>query len=399
MTTKKPYPSGSRQILVVTHYYAAHGGGIERVAARLIEELAYGDSLRFVWAASATDPLPERPAFQPLPMSTFNALERLTGLPWPVWGPRSLERLRRAVQVSDIVWLHDTLYLGNMLAYRWAKKMGKPVVITQHIAPIPYKNPVLRWVMEKADKLFTRPMLKGAGQALFISDRVAEEYYRNVRFVRAVKIIPNGVEGRVFHMPLVEKRRYLRQQFALKEDQPVLLFVGRFVEKKGMEVIRCLAKLLPGWRFWLAGRGPVDPAKWLLPNVHVFADRSGETLAELYHAADILILPSYGEGFPLVIQEAMSCGLPVMCSPKTAAGSFLARPLLCLAEVWPKDPQLTANVWAQKLKSLALPLNHPHHELTNFAQTHWDWKLIGDAYIEVFRSLLSTVQKGAARGA
>ncbi len=389
MKESKSYLATSRQVLVVTHYYGPHGGGIERVSERLVYELAQTEAYHFVWAASAVDPLPERPPYKPLPMSTLNLLEKTIGIPWPVWGPNSLLRLKHAVRNADIVWLHDTLYLGNMLAYFWAKKFGKPVVITQHIAPIPYKNPILRRVMQYADKFFTRPMLKGASQTLFISDRVAEDYYRAVQFSRTVKIIPNGVDSRVYHMPLVEKRHYLRQQFALKADQPVLLFVGRFVEKKGMEAIRCMAKLLPGWRFWLAGRGPTDPAKWLLPNVHVFHDRMGETLAELYHAADILILPSYGEGFPLVIQEAMSCGLPVMCSPKTAAGSFLAKPLLCLAEVWPKDPQLTANVWTQKLQSLSLPLKHPHHELADFAQTHWDWRLIANAYVEVFRSLPS----------
>ena len=379
----------SRVVLVVSHYYGAHGGGIERVADKLIREMARISPFHFSWAASNTDAKPEGPSLSVLPMQTFNLLERFLGIPWPVWGPNSLRRLKRAVAASDLVWLHDTLYLGNILVFGWALQKKKPVVITQHISPIPYRNPFLRTLMRLADKYFTQKMLRDASQTLFISDRVAEDYYGRVGFTRPVKVIPNGVDLRIFNPPLLEKRHYLRQKFALKADQPVLLFVGRFVEKKGLAVIRHLAGQLPDWRFWLAGRGPIDPAKWLLPNVHVFRDRSDAALAELYYTADLLILPSYGEGFPLVIQEALACGLPVMCSPATAAGSLAAKPVLRLADVWPNDPLRTANAWAEKLKNLPLqlPLTASQYDLADFAQRHWDWEPIAEAYAETFREV------------
>ena len=79
------------------------------------------------------------------------------------------------------------------------------------------------------------------------------------------------------------------------------------------------AAQLPDWRFWMAGFGPIDPDKWLLPNVHVLKNRKGQSLAELYQAADLLLIPSYGEGFPLVIQEAMACGLPVITTENCGA--------------------------------------------------------------------------------
>jgi glycosyltransferase involved in cell wall biosynthesis len=380
----------SRSVLVITHYYGAHGGGIERVAERLIQEIAARHEFRFVWAASDIDGRREHAPYMPLPMRTFNLIERAIGIPWPLWGPGSLKRLKQAVAEAEIVWLHDTLYPGNLLAFFWARRSKKPIVITQHIGPVPYRNPFLRGVMRLADRLFTQPMLKAASQTLFISDRVAEDYYSKVRFTKPVKIVPNGVDLRTFQPPLREKRNYLREQFALKSDQPVLLFAGRFVEKKGLRVIRHLASLLPGWRFWLAGRGPVNPDRWLLPNVHVFRDRGGPSLAELYQAADLLILPSYGEGFPLVIQEALACGLPVMCSPKTASGSFLAKPFLHLVDVWPENPRQTADAWARKLQNLtfSLPLKDPMTELADFAQTHWDWRPVAEVYAGVFHYLL-----------
>lgn len=377
------------EIAVVTHFYGAHGGGIELVAERLIREMAEDGRFHFTWMASDCDPAPQIPDQSLHPMRSFNGLEKAVGLPCPIWSLRSLRALREAIDKADIVWLHDTLYLGNILAFRRARKRRKPIIITQHIAPIPYRNPLLRWAMKMADKLFTCRMLQKADEVIFISDRVAEDYYRRVPFVRPIKVIPNGVDVRIFHPPIPENRRFLRQQFALKAEQPVLLFVGRFVEKKGLETIRRLAALLPEWRFWLAGNGPIDPDKWLLPNVHVFRNRKGQGLADLYMAADLLLMPSYGEGFPLVVQEAMACGLPVLCGPTTAEGSRLAVPHLHIADVWPENPERTAAVWFDRLKTfpVQLPLAKPQEEVAEFALLSWDWPPIANVYAGILQNL------------
>ncbi len=376
-------------VAVITHYFGGHGGGIERVAERLLRELSHDPAFRFTWAASDCDEPPQIGSIATLPMRCCNALEKGLALPLPLWGPKSLSALTRAIRLAQIVWLHDTLYPGNLFAFFLARRMKKAIVITQHIAPIPYKNPILRWTMKFADKFFTARMLRHADEVIFISDRVAEDYYRRIAFTRPIKIIPNGVDVRIFHAPIPENRRFLRQQFALKNEQPVLLFVGRFVQKKGLDVIRRLAVLLPEWRFWLAGNGPIDPDAWLLPNVHVFRDRKGQSLADLYQAADLFLMPSYGEGFPLVIQEAMACGLPVLCSPQTAEGSRLAIPYLHLADVWPDNPERTAAVWFEKLKSfpVTLPLTKPQEDVAEFALLSWDWHPIARVYAGIFSKL------------
>lgn len=377
------------EVLVVSHYYAAHGGGVERIAQKLIEEVAAVGPFAFTWAASDCDPANVAAPHQALPMRSANVIEQFLGLPWPIWSPGSLLKLRRAVAKADVVWLHDTLYLGNILAFHWAQKMGKPLIITQHLGLIPYRNPLFHFAMRLAEKCFTFRMLRLAKQTTFISDRVAEYYYQNVPFTRAIQIIPNGVEVRQFHPPMAEKRAWLRQQFALRADQPVMLFVGRFVERKGLEVIRELARMLPDWRFWMAGRGSFKPECWHAPNIHVFNDRQDASLAELYQAADLLILPSYGEGFPLVIQEAFACGLPAVCSPETAAGSRLAAPMLQTVPVDPKDPIKTAEAWAGVLRSLAphLPHKHPDYNLAEFASSSWAWPVIASAYADILRLL------------
>ncbi len=374
------------KITVVTHYFGLHGGGIERVAERLVRELAKDSAFEMAWLASDCDPAPQIPSAKAVPVRSYNLPEKLFGIPWPLWGFGAARTLARAIKETDVLWLHDTLYPGNILAFLFARLRKKPIVVTQHIAPIPYRNPLLRLAMRAADRLIASRMLKAADEVVFISDRVAEDYYRRVAFTRPIKVVPNGVDARLFHAPIPENRRFLRQQFALKNEQPVLLFVGRFVEKKGLEVIRRLAILLPEWRFWLAGHGGIDPDRWLLPNVHVFRDRKGQGLADLYQAADLFLMPSYGEGFPLVIQEAMACGLPVLCGPATAAGSHLAIPYLHIADVWPENPDRTAAVWFDKLKNfpVALPLAAPLDDVAEFALLSWDWHPIARVYADIF---------------
>ena len=385
----EPDKKSETKVLVVSHYYAAHGGGIERVTERMIEEISSFGGLHFTWIASGCDECGLSEEHDVIPMFTLNFIEFLFGIPWPIWGPNSIMRLKKAVKEADVVWLQDTLYMGNILAFFWAKKLKKPTVITQHIDLIPYKNPILRNLMKWADRFFTCRMLKDASQATFISDRVAESYYQRVPFLRPIQIIPNGVDAYIYRPTTPEKRKWLRQQFALREDQPVILFVGRFVERKGLSVIKELAKLLPDWRFWLAGNGPVSPRKWNLPNVHDFRNRQGSDLTDLYQAADLFILPSYGEGFPLVIQEALATGLPVLCSPETAAGSRLAAPYLVQLEVIPTDATKTAQTWAAKMRSFSsqLPLKTSDEALAEFATTSWGWPVIASAYADIFRAL------------
>src|ERR1700677_5222624 len=112
----EPFPKTKRrfEIVVVSHYYDSHGGGIERTIRHLISELAGGGDFSIVWAASDIEPPKDDPPARVitlLPMKSYNILERLCGVPWPLWGWKSLRRLRAAIRRADLVWLHDAPYM------------------------------------------------------------------------------------------------------------------------------------------------------------------------------------------------------------------------------------------------------------------------------------------------
>ena len=298
------------RILTVCHFFETHGGGIERVAGQLCRQFAaLGHDA--VWAASAADAMPNGP-ITPVPLPCINPTERLTGLPMPIPGWRGLRTLAREVERCDFVVVHDSLYITSLATLVLARLKRKPVVLIQHIAAIAFSSAVLRGTMALAKVLVTRPMLRAADRVVFISDFVRRELLGDPAW-RDYKQTFNGVDATLFHPP---------NNPPPAGCPPVgpILFVGRFVEKKGLAVIRTLAERRPDLKFHLVGCGPVSPVDWGLPNVRVLGPQPQPALAELYRSAGVLLLPSVGEGYPLVIQEAMACGLAVICgSPSDGA--------------------------------------------------------------------------------
>ncbi|MDH7974886.1 glycosyltransferase family 4 protein [Sphingomonas sp. AR_OL41] len=383
------------RLLTVTHFYEEHGGGIERVAGQL--------NRRFVtqghatsWAAAAEGARPDAATATPVAMPCFNAIERLTGLPMPIPGLIALRRLARAVRESDAVVVHDALYLSSIAAMLLAKRRRKPVVLIQHIAGIPFVNPLLKRVMALANLIVTRPMLRAADQVVFISDTVRDAF-ATVVTKRPALLLFNGVDATIFR-PAPAVRAEARAELGMTDARPLLLFVGRFVEKKGLAIIRRAAAARPDWQVVMAGHGPIDPVAWGLPNIRVLHDRSGASLASLYQAADMLILPSVGEGFPLVVQEAMACGLPVICGAETSRADPLARPWLSPVEVDLRDPDASSTRLVTAVDTLSMT-DSDRAAMSAYAQATYDWSAMAARIVEAVYGATETIRQPADRAA
>jgi glycosyltransferase involved in cell wall biosynthesis len=314
------------KILTVSSYFDTHKGGVEIVAGRLAQELARQGAC-VTWAATGeAPPSADGTPVKFLELGGLNLTENYLGFPYPIPGLRGLAAIRAAVAQADAVLLHDALYATSVAAFLFARANRKPVVVIQHIGEVPYRNVLLRTMMTLANTFIARPLLASADQVAFISSFV-RNFFRGVRFRRPPELIFNGVDVGVFRPPTDGERPNLRRELGLP-DLPTGLFVGRFVEKKGLHILREAAAGRPDVQWVFAGHGPLDPAAWGLPNVKVFSGLAGESLARLYKASDVLVLPSVGEGFPLVIQEALACGLPVICGEETTHADEAARPML-----------------------------------------------------------------------
>lgn len=382
-------PRRKPRLLLVTHYFPAHSGGVEIVAGQLASRLQ--DKFDLTWMAAACDPAPHLPGARIEAHPAWNGLERF-GLPWPVWGWHGWRALARAVQHSDAIHLHDFIYPASIAALVLSKLFHKPVVITQHIGDIEYRSTALRTVLRLVNRSLGRLALGHADQTIFISPRVKKLFESFTHFPKPPEYWPNGVDTHVFAPLAPLERQALRTRLGIPEGERVILFVGRFVEKKGVALLKEMASLRSDWRWWFAGwgkPGPLHPDTWALPQVTLWKARSGHTLAELYQAADVLVLPSYGEGFPLVVQESLACGTPVVISIDTAhGGPAFPRAIHALAHN-PHAPDLRN--WLTTLEAVidapAPDRSKTRDAAARFAATEWNWDRLAERYAHLFKQL------------
>ncbi len=136
-----------------------------------------------------------------------------------------------------------------------------------------------------------------------------------------IKIIPNGTDKILFKKI---KNNLFRKKNKIKEKYLVLFF-GRLNPTKGPEMLAKAAINITEKRkdiafLWIGpDEGKAREVESLIKpykNMKYLGPISGkEKIAEMYQAADVYVLPSYREGLPLTLFEAMASGLPIVASP------------------------------------------------------------------------------------
>jgi len=108
-----------------------------------------------------------------------------------------------------------------------------------------------------------------------------------------------------------------QQAFGLPESVPVLLYVGRVSNEKGVlelpAIYQRAKQVAPNVKVVVVGKGPAqEPLKKEMPDA-IFLDWvQRDKLPLLYASADLLVLPSRFDTFAMVVLEALSCGLPAI---------------------------------------------------------------------------------------
>ena len=374
------------KFLMVTHYFDSHRGGIELVADKLSRGLAQR-TCEVVWAAANVSAVPaEVTRRRAIPLNTWNIVEDFTGLPFPVPTIGALRQLLSHVRRADVVLLHDCLYLSNIATFLFARAHRVPVIIVQHIGMIPYRSIFLKAIMKLGNAIVTRPMLASAQQVVFISQNTAR-HFGSVDFSSPPALVFNGVDTEIFHTLMEgETREAIRGQLGLPREGRVALFVGRFVEKKGISTMKRMVQLRPDWTWAFAGWGPLNPRNWNLANVRVFSDLQGVSIAALYRACDLFVLPSGGEGLPLVVQEALASGLRVVCGTETVEADEQMKPFVKGVPIYFDDDERTAREFLLAIDGLldsGAALENSAAGSHEFAASRYSWNRATDQYLEI----------------
>ena len=126
----------------------------------------------------------------------------------------------------------------------------------------------------------------------------------------------------------IEEKNRIKEELGITYEN-VVISVGRFIEVKGFDVfIQACGKLKSDVGIYIIGGEPTEKYLSLqkqlkLFNLHFVGHVNKETMKKYYCAADIFVLNSRGDTWGLVINEAMSFGLPVISSNKCYAALAL----------------------------------------------------------------------------
>lgn len=233
----------------------------------------------------------------------------------PVNGWMIGRRLLPAIQeYKPDILLNYVIYPDGYAAIQIAKALRIPAVLTaigsdlNRIAP--FCGPQTRSTLRNADFITTV-----SNDLCQTARRLGAEPLRS-----RAKL--NGCDTAVFY-PM--DRMAARQELGLESDAEIILYVGRLDVRKGLlelvEAMGRLRELRPRTQCFLLGDGPdrgvIQEAigrEKLEDRVRLIPSCVTAGVARWMAAADLVTLPSYNEGCPNVVLEALSAGRPVVAT-------------------------------------------------------------------------------------
>jgi glycosyltransferase involved in cell wall biosynthesis len=362
------------KILLVTNYQPPHMGGIEFAAASL-KRCWEQDGYAVTWLSTDLPPGGQPKTPDNLRIPAWNFPEERLQINTPLIPPWHYAKVAAAVRAADVVNVHSLAPGLSNVALRAAWRLGKPVVVTQHVAIIPLRWPWLSAYQRRHVLALARGTIARGGLLTFVGQAVRDWFVREGQLDESrIHMTPAGIDQDTYHFVPDEERQRCRAKWELDDARLNVLFVGRFYDKKGLPLIRDLAVLCPAAQFTLVGSGPIQPAAWGLPNVRVIPFVSSAELRELYGAHDLFLMPSYGEGWPAVVPQAMACGLPCLISEECFQG-------------YQRDPDRFL-VRRREVRELAQTLQAPARPdraaLSAYAAATWDWQRTARIYSRLF---------------
>jgi glycosyltransferase involved in cell wall biosynthesis len=193
---------------------------------------------------------------------------------------------------------------------------GLPYILTAHLGDVPGGVPEktgkwFRWI-----EPFTYPIWKRAKKVIAVSEHTRQLALQH--YSVNIEVVPNGADV-----------KHLAPSKIKVNTPPRLIFAGRFVPQKNpFAIIQILSQLKDlDWKCSMLGDGPLfedvkreiekagmnerfDLPGWVTP----------EVVLEHFAKSDILFMPSFSEGLPVVGVQALATGLAIVASK---IGGFL----------------------------------------------------------------------------
>lgn len=358
------------KIVIVSHYRLPHTGGIEFVIHQLGQRFAADGHQVVCITSGRRSGSTVRDGITYVDVPAWNPLERF-GIPYPLFSPPHLiAALRSALEDADVLHAHGLLYLSSTIGVWLARQRGLRIVAAEHVGFVDYHSHLINWVERIAFATIGRFGACRADVLVVLNRQLQEEMRPLVKAGTPIEKIVNGVDTTLFCPPTPAEKADLRARRGMR--QPVVLFVGRLVKKKGIDIV--LAAADDSFETWVCG--PQSPNQ-SIAGVHATGSVEQDVLRELYQSADLFVLPSADEGFPLAVQEALACGLPVIVSDNPTNREFLDDSVAVFVERSPEH--LRAAIHA--LLADDSRREQMGRAARQYAVEHFDWEQTKQQYL------------------
>ena len=212
----------------------------------------------------------------------------------------------------DVVHVHGT-QLRQSWVVAWAAARGLSSMYTEHVTIDEWGGPT--------DSTAVATMIAHAGVIACVSDRARQSAVRTLQGARDVAVVRHIVAGGSAAPPI-------------RTHGPLhVVCIARLERYKGIDVLlhaSATARLAGvDFRLQLAGDGSERKALMTLAQTLGLTDvvflgaLAPSAVATALHAADVMVLPSRGEGLPVAIVEAMANGRPVLATRAGGTGELV----------------------------------------------------------------------------
>jgi glycosyltransferase involved in cell wall biosynthesis len=292
------------------YFYPPHVGGVEHSLLLLSRELASRDGIEVTAIVANEGRKAVREEIDGVDVVRVGRLAAYASTPVAPALRRTLRREARSVPPANVVHLHFPYPWGEV---SWLSSgLDVPSVLTYHSDIVRQRllgaayAPLLRRVLARVDRIIV-----GSPQMIETS-RFLEPHAEKCR------VVPFGID--VDFYAGNEDTTLRAQRLGEGHSRPIVLFVGRLVYYKGIDVLIEAMRSVDA-DLVVVGRGPLlEPMQSkvreydMSDRVTIIESLDDEQLVDWYHAADVFCLPSVAasEAYGLVQLEAHCAGTPVV---------------------------------------------------------------------------------------
>lgn len=247
------------------------------------------------------------------------------------FAPKIMYYLMRNISSFNIVHIHEYRTVNCTLTAYFAKKKGIPYIIQAHGS---VSTTVGMIKLKKLyDLLIGHKILKNASKLIALNEMEVGQYLEMGVDENQIEVVPNGINVSDFEN--LPTKGIFKSKYGIKEDEKIILFLGRINKIKGIDLLVCsfsdLIQRFHGVKLVIVG--PDDGFRSILEkqikdlnieNSVVFTGPLYEKdKLEAYVDADVYVLPSAYDMFPNTVFEACACCTPVILTDRCGIANVI----------------------------------------------------------------------------